>query len=111
MNMNFNKLNILFKNIFNIYEFFFSDSELEPLFRRAISLRLPKSSNSNTIDRNRLYVSTYHGKSSMSMTWTPDKTIPVCPARHSTSTIDAPAPEYLARNLLQLGCPVVSMPT
>lgn len=87
------------------------DSELEPPFRRAISLRLPKSSNSNTIDRNRLYVSTYHGKSSMSMTWTPDKTIPVCPARHSTSTIDAPAPEYLARNLLQLGCPVVSMPT
>ncbi|XP_012339979.1 GRAM domain-containing protein 2B isoform X2 [Apis florea] len=89
----------------------FSDSELEPPFRRAISLRLPKSSNSNTIDRNRLYVSTYHGKSSMSMTWTPDKTIPVCPARHSTPTIDAPAPEYLARNLLQLGCPAVSMPT
>ncbi|XP_043784341.1 GRAM domain-containing protein 2B-like isoform X3 [Apis laboriosa] len=87
------------------------DSELEPPFRRATSLKLPKSSNSNTIDRNRLYVSTYHGKSSMSMTWTPDKTIPVCPARHSTPTIDAPAPEYLARNLLQLGCPVVSMLT
>ncbi|XP_006612665.1 GRAM domain-containing protein 2B-like isoform X3 [Apis dorsata] len=87
------------------------DSELEPPFRRATSLRLPKSSNLNTIDRNRLYVSTYHGKSSMSMTWTPDKTIPVCPARHSTPTIDAPAPEYLARNLLQLGCPVVSMLT
>ncbi|PBC33778.1 GRAM domain-containing protein [Apis cerana cerana] len=87
------------------------NSELEPPFRRATSLRLPKSSNSNTIDRNRLYVSTYHGKSSMSMTWTPDKTIPVCPAKHFTPTIDAPAPEYLARNLLQLGCPVVSMPT
>lgn len=110
--MNINKLNILFKNIFNInHKNFFSDSELEPPFRRATSLRLPKSSNSNTIDRNRLYVSTYHGKSSMSMTWTPDKTIPVCPAKHFTSTIDAPAPEYLARNLLQLGCPVVSMPT
>ncbi|XP_011638477.1 uncharacterized protein LOC105428092 [Pogonomyrmex barbatus] len=27
------------------------------------------------------------------------------------ATSDAPAPEYLARSLLQLGCPAVSMPT
>lgn len=36
---------------------------------------------------------------------------PVRPARRSASTLDQPAPEYLARNLLQLGCPVISMPT
>ncbi|XP_024945346.1 uncharacterized protein LOC107272233 isoform X3 [Cephus cinctus] len=32
------------------------------------------------------------------------------PARHSAPAIAAPAPELLARSLLQLGCPVVSMP-
>lgn len=32
------------------------------------------------------------------------------PARHSAPATAAPAPEYLARSLLQLGCPVVSMP-
>ena len=31
-------------------------------------------------------------------------------ARHSAPAIAAPAPEYLARSLLQLGCPAVSMP-
>ncbi|XP_046832298.1 GRAM domain-containing protein 2B-like isoform X2 [Vespa crabro] len=36
---------------------------------------------------------------------------PIRPARRSASTLDQPAPEYLARNLLQLGCPVISMPT
>ncbi|CAK9825428.1 Protein Aster-B [Anthophora retusa] len=91
------------------------DSELGPPFRRTGSLRLSKSSNSNIVDRNRLYVSSYDGKSSASMSsWTPersDATTPVRPARHSAPAIDAPAPEYLARNLLQLGCPAVSMPT
>ncbi|XP_043278189.1 GRAM domain-containing protein 2B-like isoform X2 [Venturia canescens] len=32
------------------------------------------------------------------------------PTRHSAPATVAPAPEYLARSLLQLGCPVVSMP-
>ncbi|XP_017761978.1 PREDICTED: GRAM domain-containing protein 3-like isoform X2 [Eufriesea mexicana] len=89
------------------------DSELGAPIRRTGSLRLPKSSDSNIVDHNRLYVSSFDGKSSVSMTWTPDKSddTPVRPARHSAPAIDAPAPEYLARNLLQLGCPVVSMPT
>ncbi|XP_076766981.1 uncharacterized protein LOC143433517 isoform X2 [Xylocopa sonorina] len=89
------------------------DSELGSSFRRAASLRLPKSSNSNAVDRNRLQVSSGDGKSNVSMTWTSNKTdaTPVRPARHSAPSIDAPAPEYLARNLLQLGCPAVSMPT
>ncbi|XP_068983985.1 GRAM domain-containing protein 2B-like isoform X2 [Bombus flavifrons] len=88
------------------------DSELGT-FRRTTSLRLAKSSNSSTVNSNQLYVSSNDGKSSVSMTWTTDKgdTIPVRPARHSAPAIDAPAPEYLARNLLQLGCPAVSMPT
>ncbi|XP_033364090.1 GRAM domain-containing protein 2B-like isoform X3 [Bombus vosnesenskii] len=88
------------------------DSELGT-FRRTTSLRLAKSSNSSTVNSNQSYVSSNDGKSSVSMTWTPDKgdTIPVRPARHSAPAIDAPAPEYLARNLLQLGCPAVSMPT
>ncbi|XP_012173898.1 GRAM domain-containing protein 2B-like isoform X2 [Bombus affinis] len=88
------------------------DSELAT-FRRSTSLRLAKSSNPSTVNSNQSYVSSNDGKSSVSMTWTPDKgdTIPVRPARHSAPAIDAPAPEYLARNLLQLGCPAVSMPT
>ncbi|XP_014600644.1 PREDICTED: GRAM domain-containing protein 3-like isoform X1 [Polistes canadensis] len=36
---------------------------------------------------------------------------PVRPARRSASALDQPAPEYLARSLLQLGCPVISIPT
>lgn len=32
-------------------------------------------------------------------------------ARRNAPASDAPAPEYLARSLLQLGCPAVSMPT
>ncbi|XP_043583920.1 membrane-anchored lipid-binding protein LAM4-like isoform X2 [Bombus pyrosoma] len=88
------------------------DSELGT-FRRTTSLRLAKSPNSSTVNSNQSYVSSNDEKSSVSMTWTPDKgdTIPVRPARHSAPAIDAPAPEYLARNLLQLGCPAVSMPT
>lgn len=85
------------------------DSELGTRIRRSGSLRIPKSP---TIDRNRLHVSSYDGKLS-NVQWTADNSddTPVRPARHSAPTIDAPAPEYLARNLLQLGCPVVSMPT
>ncbi|XP_003707215.2 uncharacterized protein LOC100883044 isoform X1 [Megachile rotundata] len=87
------------------------DSELGSSFRRASSLRIPKSSNSGNIDRNRLHVSSYDGKSSTSWTTEKSNAASVRPARHSAPAIDAPAPEYLARNLLQLGCPVVSMPT
>ncbi|XP_078047911.1 uncharacterized protein LOC144475670 isoform X2 [Augochlora pura] len=86
------------------------DSELGTQIRRSGSLRIPKSPK---VDRNRLHVSSYEGKLS-NVQWTPDNsddTTPVRPARHSAPAIDAPAPEYLARNLLQLGCPVVSMPT
>ncbi|KAI4478439.1 hypothetical protein M0802_014500 [Mischocyttarus mexicanus] len=36
---------------------------------------------------------------------------PIRPARRSASALDQPAPEYLARSLLQLGCPVISIPT
>ncbi|XP_076664679.1 uncharacterized protein LOC143366995 isoform X3 [Andrena cerasifolii] len=87
----------------------YSDSELGTQLRRSGSLRIPKSSNAG----NRLQVSSCDGKASSSMAWTADKSdaTPVRPARHSAPAIDAPAPEYLARNLLQLGCPVVSMPT
>ncbi|XP_017797405.1 PREDICTED: uncharacterized protein LOC108578557 [Habropoda laboriosa] len=105
---NFSKQQSLTQNVQN------KDSELGPPFRRAGSLRLSKSSNSDIVDRNRLYVSSYDGKSSASMSsWTPERSdaTPVRPARHSAPAIDAPAPEYLARNLLQLGCPAVSMPT
>ncbi|XP_029050168.1 GRAM domain-containing protein 2B-like isoform X2 [Osmia bicornis bicornis] len=90
-----------------------TDSELGSSFRRASSLRIPKSSNSSNADRNRLHVSSYDGKTSPSASWSSEKSnaTPVRPARHSAPAIDAPAPEYLARNLLQLGCPAVSMPT
>ncbi|XP_076376304.1 uncharacterized protein LOC117229568 isoform X3 [Megalopta genalis] len=86
------------------------DSELGTQVRRSGSLRIPRSPK---VDRNRLHVSSYEGKLS-NVQWTPDisdDTTPVRPARHSAPAVDAPAPEYLARNLLQLGCPVVSMPT
>ncbi|XP_076249353.1 uncharacterized protein LOC143188794 isoform X2 [Calliopsis andreniformis] len=88
------------------------DSELGTQLRRSGSLRIPKSSNT-TVDRSRSHVSSYDGKSSLFAKWAPDKSDapPARPARHSAPAIDAPAPEYLARNLLQLGCPVVSMPT
>ncbi|XP_033230850.1 uncharacterized protein LOC117181935 [Belonocnema kinseyi] len=35
---------------------------------------------------------------------------PIRPTRHSAPSILPPAPEFLARNLLQLGCPVVLIP-
>ncbi|XP_026667876.1 GRAM domain-containing protein 2B-like isoform X2 [Ceratina calcarata] len=82
------------------------DSELGSPFRRAASLRLPRSSNSSNANPHRLQVSLHYGKSEKV-----DGNKPVRPARHSAPAIDAPAPEYLARNLLQLGCPAVSMPT
>ncbi|XP_015438783.1 PREDICTED: GRAM domain-containing protein 3-like isoform X2 [Dufourea novaeangliae] len=86
------------------------DSELGAGVRRSGSLRIPKSSN---VDRNRLHVSSYDGKLSSIVSWNQDRSdgTPVRPARHSAPAIDAPAPEYLARHLLQLGCPAVSMPT
>ncbi|XP_076623049.1 uncharacterized protein LOC143342740 isoform X1 [Colletes latitarsis] len=90
-----------------------NDSELGTPLRRSGSLRIPRSSDASNVDRNRLHVSSYDGKSSSPVTWSPDKSddTPVRPGRRSVPAIDAPAPEYLARNLLQLGCPAVSMPT
>ncbi|XP_053981785.1 GRAM domain-containing protein 2B-like isoform X2 [Hylaeus volcanicus] len=95
-----------------IYEI--RDSELgTQQLRRSGSLRIPRSSDASNIDRTRLNVSSYDGKSSpSSVSWTSNfDGTPVRQARQSVPAIDAPAPEYLARNLLQLGCPAVSMPT
>ncbi|XP_076181896.1 uncharacterized protein LOC143154028 isoform X2 [Ptiloglossa arizonensis] len=85
------------------------DSELGPQPRRRASLRITKSSDPSYGDRNRLNVSPYDG---ISASWMSDKS-DATPSRAGKQSVpaDAPAPEYLARNLLQLGCPAVSMPT
>ncbi|XP_076181898.1 uncharacterized protein LOC143154028 isoform X4 [Ptiloglossa arizonensis] len=86
-----------------------NDSELGPQPRRRASLRITKSSDPSYGDRNRLNVSPYDG---ISASWMSDKS-DATPSRAGKQSVpaDAPAPEYLARNLLQLGCPAVSMPT
>ncbi|KAG7205076.1 hypothetical protein KM043_005453 [Ampulex compressa] len=90
------------------------ESELGTQLRRGGSLRISRTSGRENADKNRLRVPS-DARSSSSLSTAPDRCAendtPTRPARHSTPALDAPAPEYLARSLLQLGCPAVSMPT
>ncbi|XP_014476384.1 PREDICTED: uncharacterized protein LOC106745348 isoform X2 [Dinoponera quadriceps] len=96
-----------------------TESELGPQLRRGGSLRIPRTSEARVAARQRARAS----RSSPSSTSTSSSSSAVsdrCAScdtpfrsawRYAPAGSDAPAPEYLARSLLQLGCPAVSMPT
>ncbi|XP_046738651.1 GRAM domain-containing protein 2A-like isoform X1 [Diprion similis] len=75
------------------------EGEVGSQLRRGGSLRIQRTTN-------------YHGSSTLTVSTDPDENNgrPARPTRHSAPSTAAPAPEFLARSLLQLGCPIVSIP-
>ncbi|KAH0951749.1 hypothetical protein HN011_002162, partial [Eciton burchellii] len=103
-----------------------STEEGKPVLRRSGSLRIPRSSDARDAvargEQTRLTSARSSPSSTSSSSTSSSDRCADCsssnnrsfrPARRyaPAATSDAPAPEYLARSLLQLGCPVVSMPT
>lgn len=101
----------------------FPESELRPQLRRGGSLRIPRASEARVIARRRAHTASTRSSPSSTSTSTSSSSSAVsdrCAScdtsfrsvwRYAPVASDAPAPEYLARSLLQLGCPAVSMPT